>query len=217
MISLLLVLSLAYQTFLYTSFFSYHSICIPLFVLQIKWENRLRKDKGRSCLTYHDGVDCRINSPKKKNKNKGNYPFDECWYGHKFKKAGLRYGIATCIQTGEIVLVQGPFPAGAWPDQKIYTQHVVPKLRPGEKVEADRGYRHPTIRRPENFYCRSEKKAKGAAAGRHETINGRLKNFASLDDRFRHKRHDHKYYFYTACIMYNLMHRQYGPTFDVYY
>ena len=198
-------------------FYTHHTHTYIYIYVQIKWENRLRKDKGRSCKTYHDGVDCRINSPAKKDKKKGKYPFDECWYGHKFKKAGLRYGIATCIQTGEIVLVQGPFPAGAWPDQKIYTQHVVPKLSPGEKVEADRGYRHPTIRRPENFDCRSEKKAKGAVAGRHETINGRLKNFASLDERYRHDIKEHKYYFYTACVMYNLMHRQYGPTFDVYY
>ena len=84
-------------------------------------------------------------------------------------------------------------------------------------VEVDRGYWHPTCRRPDNYLCQSEKIAKCKVAGRHETINGRIKNFRSTDYRFRHNIHDHKYYFYTAAIVTQMMFEKYGTTFDTSY
>ena len=54
-----------------------------------------------------DGTDFRINNPKR---------FDKIWYGHKFNHAAVRYEVAVSIQSGDIVWIHGPFPAGGWPD-----------------------------------------------------------------------------------------------------
>ena len=64
-------------------------------------------DPGQRCKITVDGTDFRIQEPS---------PFDPKWYSHKFRGPGLRYEIGVCIKTGWIVWVNGPFPAGAWPD-----------------------------------------------------------------------------------------------------
>jgi hypothetical protein len=46
-----------------------------------------------------------------------------------------------CIQTGDIVWVNGPFKEGKWNDIKLYRRILKEQLLPGEMVEADRGYR----------------------------------------------------------------------------
>ena len=74
------------------------------------------------------------------------------------KGAGLRYGITTCIQTGEIVDAVGSKPCGKWPDIKVYKKYVVLLLKEGEMVETDRGHCHITCRNPEDFVCKSKKK-----------------------------------------------------------
>ena len=76
-----------------------------------------------------DGVDCPMNQPAKK--GKGPFPWDTKWNSHKFKGPGLRYLLSTCLKTGWIVGMHGPFPAGDWPDDKIYKEYIVPILAPG--------------------------------------------------------------------------------------
>ena len=50
-----------------------------------------------------DGTDVMIWEPT---------PFSKMWYSHKFHGAELRYEIGMCIQTGDIVWVNGPFKCG---------------------------------------------------------------------------------------------------------
>jgi hypothetical protein len=40
-------------------------------------------------------------------------------FSHKFSRAGLRYKVGVCIQTGDIVRFHGPFPTGM-SDLKIF-------------------------------------------------------------------------------------------------
>jgi hypothetical protein len=182
----------------------------------------LKQAKGRICKIYHDGVDFRCFNRQDPNfENKPHwrrYPFDPAMSSHKFgKKAGLRYGISTCIQTGEIVSCHGPFPAGKWADITIYRTYVKPMLPPGELIEADRGYMgDTTVRTPDDFLCMSEKLAKGKIANRHETINGRLETFRCLRHQFRHSHHEHKFYFFTAAVTVQLMLRKYGSYYVTY-
>ena len=90
-----------------------------------------------------DGTDFRCNNrPNAKLVRKAkwkNLPFDPHYWSHKFNGAGLRYGIAICIQSGEMVGAHGPKPAGHWPDIKIFKKYTLPILLPGEMVETDRG------------------------------------------------------------------------------
>jgi hypothetical protein len=60
---------------------------------------------------------------------------------HKFaKKGGVRYEVALCIQTGDIVWVNGPFPCGRNPDITIFHLSLLHHLGENERVEADDGY-----------------------------------------------------------------------------
>ena len=114
-----------------------------------------------------DGTDCPIYEPS---------PWNKKWYSHKFKSAGLRYEIGVGLQSGNICWVNGPFPAGSWPDLKIFKSKLVNRLGPNEKVEADRGYRHHKCRMPGKFVSLSDKRAKSKARACHdETVNARLK------------------------------------------
>ena len=71
-----------------------------------------------------DGSDFRCNNrPNAKLVRKAkwkNLPFDPHYWSHKFNGAGLRYGIAICNQSGEMVGAHGLKPAGHWPDIKIF-------------------------------------------------------------------------------------------------
>ena len=83
-----------------------------------------------------DGTDCRIQEQS---------PFDGKWYSHKFKGPALRYEIGVCMVTGLVVWVMGGFPAGEYPDLKIYRMGPKYILEDGEKVIADGGTR---VKRP---------------------------------------------------------------------
>ena len=105
------------------SFFSSSKNNFALPHLQIRFSDRLKHDKGRTCKIYHDGVDFKCFNKRNPGDNsvrpqRRRYPFDPSYNSHKFNYAGLRYGISTCIQTGEIVSCHGPFPAGKWADIK---------------------------------------------------------------------------------------------------
>jgi hypothetical protein len=88
-------------------------------------------------------------------------PFSKDWYSHKFKAAGIRYEVAVCIQTGDIVWINGPFKCGKWPDVKIFRAELQQKLLPGEMVEADNGYRGSfAIRTPRDYVSLADLRAK---------------------------------------------------------
>ena len=68
-------------------------------------------------------------------------PFSPKWFSHKFRGPGIRYELALCIRTGDIVWAYGGFPCGEWPDLKLARDlFAVLGLREGEKAIADRGY-----------------------------------------------------------------------------
>jgi hypothetical protein len=91
---------------------SSHSIFISfLRSLQIRWANWLRGNTGERCLIIIDGVNFAIQGPK---------PFSAGWYSHKFSGLGIRYELASCIHTGDIVSFTGPFKCGKWPDILIF-------------------------------------------------------------------------------------------------
>ena len=80
---------------------------------------------GRSIQMTWDGTDFRCNNkPNAKLVQMAkwtNLPFDLHYCrSHKFNGAGLRYGIAICIQSDKIIGAHGQKPAGNWPDIKIF-------------------------------------------------------------------------------------------------
>ena len=57
-----------------------------------------------------DGVHFRIMEPSL---------FNPKWYSHKFHGPGLRYDLAICIRTGNIVWASGGLPCGEWSDLRL--------------------------------------------------------------------------------------------------
>ena len=107
---------------------------ILMLYLQILFENRKMSGSLNNCLVSVDGTDLRI--PQQGPAQKGN-PFSS----HKYKgKSALRYELAVDIKTGYLVWINGPFPAGAFPDVEIFRSCLVEELDEDERVEADDGY-----------------------------------------------------------------------------
>ena len=84
--------------------------------IQIIWDNKMKKDIGNGCLVSVDGTDFHIPQHGWK------------FYSHKFKKSGLRYEVALCIMTGDIVWINGPYEPGIWPDIKIFRDSLMSHL-----------------------------------------------------------------------------------------
>ncbi len=130
-----------------------------------------------------DGTDFRI--PPKGITTKGN-----AFASHKYAgKSALRYELGVDILAGNLMWIQGPYPAGKYTYIKIFSKVLRNFLEPGERVEADEGYRgHPNkIKCPGNDANPAENRGlQGRVRARHETLNGWLKNWGILSQVFRH-------------------------------
>ena len=109
---------------------------------------------------------------------------------HKYAgKSALRYELGIDILKGNLIWVEGPYPAGAWPDIKIFLNSLAGHLLPGERVEANSGYvGHPDKIKCPNNDCNPVENLgmQSAARSRHETFNGCLKNWGILKRTYRH-------------------------------
>lgn len=143
---------------------------------------------------------------------------DKQFYSHKFRHAALRYEVAVCIQTGDIVWINGPFRAGKWPDINIFRCDLIHKLLPNELVEADRGYRDAAVRHCDVVVSRSDARAKSRAMRRHETVNSDLKTFACLGNQWRHKLLKHSLAFESCALLTQMKYKlEGGPKFHCKY
>lgn len=150
-------------------------------------------------------------------------PFWKGWYSHKFKGPGLRYEVAVSILSDDIVWTNGPFPAGKFADITIFRRGLKQMLEAaGERCEADAGYKGEplTIELPDEgiFFGvqddqlqqgELQRKLKDRIRSRHESVNGRLKCFGCLEQRFRHKLCYHRFCF-NAVVAIVQIGMQYG-------
>ena len=155
----------------------------PPLAPQINFDSRKKGDVLNDCLMTVDGTDFRI--PQKGVAKKGN-----AFASHKYAgKSALRYELGVSILGGDLVWIQGPYPAGKFTDIMIFNKVLTNFLDPGERVEADKGYAgHPDkIKCPANPANPPENRAmQGRVRACHETLNGRLKTWGILSQVFRH-------------------------------
>ena len=142
---------------------------------------------------------------------------------HKFKQAGLRYEIALCILTGDIVWVMGPFPCGDWPDINVFRYALKHQLGPSERVEADDGYigEDPIKTKVPKSIVHDQKplflKMRTFVRRRHETVNKRMKQFKVLSTVFRHNIELHGDCFRAVAVLTQLEIDHGARLFDVTY
>jgi hypothetical protein len=145
-----------------------------------------------------DGTDLQI--PQKGIAKKGN-----AFASHKYVgKSALRYELGVDILAGNLVWIQGPYPAGKYTDIKIFNKVLCNFLEPGERVKADKGYRgHPDkIKCPGNDINPEENRAmQGRVRARHKTLNGRLKTWGILSQVFRHHITMHGNVFWACAVV----------------
>ena len=114
--------------------------------------------------------------------------------------------------------INGPFAPGPWPDITIFWSFLKQLLLPGERVEADLGYRgdpsvdSPNVNCPNPYYIAM----KATVRARHETINRRLKSFNVLGGRFRHEIKKHGMVFEAVAVVTQLQLLS-EPVFPVQY
>jgi hypothetical protein len=169
------------------------------FAVKIVFESR--KDSGslNDCLISVDGIDCRI--PQQGPAIPGN-PFSS----FKFKgKCGLRYEIGVDILAGNIVWIEGPYAAGKYPDVEIFRRGLAQWLDEFERVEADEGYIGEAPLKVKCPGCPSNptdhQSLQKRVQGRHESVNGRFKNWEILKVMYRHDIMEHGNVFWAIAVI----------------
>lgn len=178
--------------------------------LQILWSNRLVGDTGKRCKISVDGTDFRI--PQQ-------YP-KKPYYSYKYNGPGLRYEVAVCIRTGEIVWINGPFNPGQFMDLMVFRLGLKQKLLfAGEKAQADGIYacETRTIIAPNEFDGAAVQRLKDDVRARHETVNKRLKQFGILKRIFRQELCKHKAAFTAVAVITQIAIRNGEELYEVEY
>jgi len=168
------------------------------FVVKIVFESR--KDSGslNDCLISVDGIDCRI--PQQGPAIPGN-PFSSFKFKGKF---ALRYEIGVDILAGNIVWIEGPYAAGKYPDVEIFRRGLAQWLDEFERVEVDEGYIGEALKvkcpgcpsNPTNHQSFQKR-----VQGRHESLNGRFKNWEILKSMYSHDIMEHGNVFRAIAVV----------------
>jgi DDE superfamily endonuclease len=142
-----------------------------------------------------DGTHCKIEEPR-------TVP-DKDWYSFKHHKPCVAYEIAVDLQHSRIAWVSGPHKGGET-DLVIYRKPdgLKSKIRDGCKLIGDKGYigeNNVSVNNPMD--SDRVKIFKRIARARHEDVNGRLKRFMILSERFHHSLDKHQIVFESVCIL----------------
>lgn len=182
---------------------------LTLSYTKIDWDNRKKGDQNNDCLTSVDGTDCKIPTMGRR------------FWSHKFKGSALRYEVAVSLLGGDIVWLNGPYPAGAYPDINIFRDSLKSHLDEGERVEADDGYIGEApmyIKCPKSFTGKPEFDAMAQRArSRQETVNNRFKMWAILKGTFRADILKHGDVFRAIAVITQIEIENGQPLFSVHY
>ena len=161
-----------------------------------------------------DGTDFRI-------PQKGAATKENAFASHKYAgKSTLCYELGVDILAGNLVWIQGLYPAGKYTDIKILNKVLRNFLEPSMQVEADKGYRgHPNkIKCLGNDANPVENRSmQGRVRAHHGMLNGRLKNWGILSQGFRHHITMHGNVFRACAVVTQLTIQDGEPLFEVDY
>jgi hypothetical protein len=151
-----------------------------------------------------DGTDFKIWEPKHPT-----LPIDKGYCSHKFNHAAVKYEIVLSVNQSKCVLINGPFRGGMHDlDMVRAAGGLKEKMNGaiGKKAIADRGYK--SSKPDEQFLSTPDRmdpaelyNFKSRVRLRHETFNGRLKKYGSLQQTFRHGKHKHKKVLEAICVI----------------
>jgi hypothetical protein len=156
-------------------------------VKKIKWDDEIDNRNAPTFFMTVDGTDFR-----EEEKPHPLYHRDEKQYTVKFKRCGCKFEIGISVWKSQVLWVNGPFRGGK-PDKEIFEEGLGPKIPAGKLAIVDRGYTFKDkdvsakVSLPRPTDSKRLNNFKSRARSRHETFNGRMKDFASLSGQyFRH-------------------------------
>jgi len=182
--------------------------------LQVDFDQRKKMDIGNDCLMSIDGTDFRI--PQMGAPVRGN-----SFASHKYVgKSALRYEIGVSILGGDLVWIQGPYPAGSFNDVKIFNKVLHHWLDPGKRVEAGNGYVScaDKVKCPDNP-CNhpANERMQSCVHSRHERINECFKSWGILSQVYCNDITHHGEVFRVIAIIMQLTIENRSPLFQVNY
>jgi DDE superfamily endonuclease len=147
-----------------------------------------------------DGVHCIVREPSPAELSK-----NPAYFSHKHHHAGVDYEIGLSVFKNQVVWVNGPFPAGE-NDISIFKNRGLREMVPeGSWAIAYNGYHglltNSKIRTSSSLDAEAVRRLKSGAKARHESFNGKLKNFAVVLDRWCHKINKHAIAFKAVCVI----------------
>ncbi len=143
-----------------------------------------------------DGTHCRIKDPRKDP--------DKNLYSHKHNKACLSYEVALDLFEPKIRWVSGPHKGGE-SDLIIFRKALKDKIPKNKKAIADSAYaaEHEKVAVRNKHDTEEVKEFKRRACARQEKLNGFLKSYGVLSDKFRHPNlmEQHQIAFEAVCVL----------------
>lgn len=135
---------------------------------------------------------------------------------HKMNHTALKYEIAISVFHPKVVWINGPY-KGSVHDKTIFQEKLMGKIARGKKVICNGGYAMPEAitATPNTFDSKKLHNFKSRARTRHETFNGRLKIFSTLENTFCHSISKHKLAFEAICVTVQYQMEHDLPIFDV--
>ena len=140
---------------------------------------------------------------------------------HKYSfKSALHYEIGVSIIGGDLVWIQGSYPAGLFTDIVIFNKVLCHFLEPSEQVEADNIYvgAADKIKCPDNPCNPEENKGTQSRARYcHKTINGHFKTWGIRKNTYRHDLRRHGKVIWMIAVTTQLDISKGSPLFSVEY
>lgn len=182
--------------------------------MQLRWPDEWVNNNGdipKFLLTV-DGIHCVVREPSTAELSK-----NPAYFSHKHHHAGVDYEIGLSVFTSQVIWVNGPFPAGE-NDISIFKNRGLSEMIPeGCWAIADNGYRGVVkkIRTSSSLDTSAVRKLKSRAKARHESFNGKLKNFDVVSRTWRHAVEKHSIAFKAVCVVCQYQMDNGSPLWDV--
>jgi hypothetical protein len=192
---------------------------------KIPWEHVANKEPLEIFSISDDGTDFKLQEWKHPT-----LPRDNAGCSHKMKHAAAKYEVVLAVHRAKVVHIAGPFKGGTH-DLEMFRQgglkakltRLNRTLRGVRRVQlclADRGYHSKEddecfFSLPNGYDSKELNNFKSRGRLRHETFNGRLKNFWCLSDTFRHGFGNHKFVFEAVVTIVQYQMDNGSPIFAV--
>ena len=178
---------------------------------KIVWHKKIDDSKGPKIILSVDGVDFKTWEP-----STGQFNRDPSWCSGKMKASACRCELAIDVWSSKLVWINGPFKAGSHNDVRIFKDDLIHKIPTGKKVIADRGYAglEKCVCIPSTRDAPHVRKFSSRVRCRHETFNGRIKNFSSMNETWIHGIEKHKMALEAVCVILQYQMDNGSPLFD---